>query len=280
MYSFGPIPRLKRSGRIIGTHQKINRVARRQLAPYLVTKLAFPSISEILHFEGSRGPDGIKMKSPGQDEPRHFVDPATVSAKSSLVIDVRDHGVNLTEALRSGNMERAAFEASWLAHAVTDGLTPAHHDPLDDQIKHMKATGHRKDKFTSRIVMTGHGSKKQFIKNNWQYWGTKGAMTSHALFEGGVATTVQSKTFRNVDLNPGDIEQLKKRGFQAMYIDMIKEVDSLKMYEQLKEDGWTHDLAVQTVKQLLPIIFRAVTLAWYEAYLNALSDKPKGKRAR
>ncbi len=275
MYSFGPIPQQKRSGRIIGTHQKIDRVARRQLKPYLIPELPFPSIGEILHFEGSRGPDGIKMKSPGRDEPRHFIDPANVTPETSLLIAIHDHGVNLTQALRDNNPERAAFEASWLAHAVTDGLTPAHHDPLDDQVKHLRANNHHKDKFASRIIMTGHGSGKQFIKNNWQYWGTKGVMTAHALFEGGVATTVQSKTFKNVHLDPKDVKQLEQRGFQAMYIEMIKEVDSLKMYEQLKENGWTHELAVQTLRQLLPIIFRAVSLAWYDAYRRALDKDGK-----
>ena len=272
MYSFGPIPRQKGSGRLIGTHQKIDRIARRQLQPYLLPELQFPSIKDILHFEGSRGPDSIKMRSPGRDEPRHFIDPANITDDSSLIIDIRNHSANLTQALKDKNNERAAFEASWLAHAVTDGLTPAHHDPLDEQIKDLKANDHRKDKFSSRVIMTGHGSSKQFIKNNWQYWGAKGVMTTHALFQGGVATTIQSISFKGIMLDPQDIEQLRHQGFQAMYTRMVKEVDSLKMYDQLKESGWTHDLAVQTVNQLLPIIFQAVTLAWYDAYLRALDE--------
>lgn len=273
MYSFGPIPQLKGSGRIIGTHQKIDRVARRQLKQYLTPELTFPSITDILHFEGSRGPDGIKMKSPGRDEPRHFIDPANITHDAHLLVEIRNHGNNLTKALKSGNTERAAFEASWLAHAVTDGLTPAHHDPLDDQVKHLRASDHRKDKFRSRVVMAGNGSSKQFIKNNWQYWGTKGIMTTHALFEGGVATTIQSKRFTNVHIDKKDIDRVAAEGFEPMYIEMIAEVDRLQMYKQLKENGWTHDLAVQTVRQLIPLIIRAVTLAWYDAYSRAGKGK-------
>ena len=64
-----------KSGNLVGAHQKFDRVARR-----FVTKLrgdgAFPPIGEILHFEGNNGPDGIKRKSPGNDEPWHFWNPA------------------------------------------------------------------------------------------------------------------------------------------------------------------------------------------------------------
>ena len=64
MYAFGPLPRQKRTGRVIGTHQKIDRVARRHLTRHIPSHAIFPTIQQILHFEGSRGPDGIKLKSP------------------------------------------------------------------------------------------------------------------------------------------------------------------------------------------------------------------------
>ncbi len=275
MYAFGPVPKQTRSGRVIGTHQKIDRVARRHLEPYLRPEVAFPAITDILHFEGSRGPDGIKMKSPGRDEPWHFIDPTCISQDDQLLQAIDDHSANLTKALREDNHVRAAFEAAWLAHAVTDGLTPAHHDPLDEQVKDLRASDHRKDKFRSRIIMTGDGSRKAFVQNNWKYWGAKGIMTTHALFEAGVATTAKPLRFSDAALDAHDTDELQRRGFRSLYIDMVKHVDSLHMYDQFKAEGWTHNLAWQTSRELLPTIIRAVTLAWYDSYRRSAEGRPR-----
>lgn len=273
MYAFGPLPRQKRSGRVIGTHQKIDRVARRHLEEYLDSELPFPKISKILHFEGSRGPDSIKMKSPGKDEPWHFIDPQNITPSSdALLLSIRDHSTNLTTALLGHNEERAAFEAAWLAHAVTDGLTPAHHEPLEDQVKHLRPTDGRKDQFRGRIIMSGAGSRKKFVENNWRYWGAKGIMTTHTLFEAGVAATAKPLTFTNAGVRKRELRELKERGFESMYMDMVKEVHDLGMYGQFKTEGWTSALARTTSRVLLPLIIRAVILSWYEAYQKALEQ--------
>ncbi len=268
MYAFGPLPRQKRTGRVIGTHQKIDRVARRHFSKYMHT-LPFPTIQEILHFEGSRGPDGIKLKSPGKDEPWHFIDPKNLRQDDKLLGDVSDHSHNLSFAITSGDSTRAAFEAAWLAHAVTDGLTPAHHEPLDEQLRDIKHQDDRRHSVRSKIVMAGNGSRRQFIRNNWQYWGAKGIMTTHTLFEAGVATTIKPLRFKAAASIDQDLIELKKRGFQAMYIDMIMHIDSLGMYERYKKEGWTQTLAKQTTRELIPTIIRAVELAWIEAYVRA-----------
>jgi len=273
MYAFGPLPRQKRSGRVIGTHQKIDRVARRHLDKYLEERVAFPMVSKILHYEGSRGPDSIKMRSPGKDEPWHFITPSAISADEPLFISIRDHSVNLTKALSVHDEERAAFEAAWLAHAVVDGLTPAHHEPLDEQVKDMRASGHRKEQFRSRIIMSGDGSGKKFVQNNWRYWGAKGIMTTHTLFEAGVATTAKPLKFTGAILKRRDIARLDEIGFEAYYAEMIHDIDALQMYQQFKADGWTRTLARQTSQKLLPMVIRAVTLAWYDAYMKALEEK-------
>ena len=62
------------SGQIIGAHQKFNRVAYRQLK-LLQPELQLPALKLIQHFEGRNGPDGLKLKSPGHNEPHHFYDP-------------------------------------------------------------------------------------------------------------------------------------------------------------------------------------------------------------
>lgn len=270
MYAFGPIPKQKRSGRVIGTHQKIDRVARRHIKVHLRPEVPFPAIKDILHFEGSRGPDGIKMKSPGKDESWHFIDPKNILPSDGLIVDIKNHSENLTQALIDRNNERAAFEAAWLAHAVTDGLTPAHHEPLHEQVKHMRASDERQHKFRSRIVMSGNGSRRKFVKNNWKYWGAKGIMTSHALFEAGVATTAKPLAFKTAAIQVEEINEVKRRGFIAMYTDMVRKIDELHMYDRFMSDGWTRTLAQQTTRELIPTIIHAAELSWYAAYDEAL----------
>lgn len=268
MYAFGPIPRQKRSGRVIGTHQKIDRVARRHISQHLSIDLQFPDITDILHFEGSRGPDGVKLKSPGRDEPSHFVDPNKIGDDDELIIAIAQHSQNLTNALTSQDMIRAAFEAAWLAHAVTDGLTPAHHEPFEEQMKELRRAEHR-HKVRSKVVMSGAGSKKKFIQNNWKYWGAKGIMTTHTLFEAGVATAAKPLQFKDAQPTSIDLSRLKSEGFLVLYKGFIRDINSLDMYGQFKRSGWTATLARETTKELMPTVIKAVTLAWLEAYERA-----------
>jgi hypothetical protein len=251
MYAFGPLPRQKRTGLVIGTHQKIDRVARRHITKH-VTTLPFPTTDDILHFEGSRGPDGVKLKSPGRDEPRHFIDPDTATEESPLIKIIKDHQRNLSTALATGNTVRAAFEAAWLAHAVTDGLTPAHHDPFDEQLKGIRSENVRSNKVSGKIIMASNGSKRQFIKNNWS-----------------VATAAKPLSFKVAACNQNDIDELLQRGFAAIYLDMIHAVDEIKMYDRFKREGWTRTLARQTTQTLIPTIIHAVELTWLAAYMDA-----------
>ena len=227
--------------------------------------MPFPDIKSILYFEGSRGPDGIKLKIPGRDEPWHFIDPAMFTDSDPLLATIEDHIINLAAALKERNDTRASFEAAWLAHAVTDGLTPAHHDPLDDQVRDLRATDERKYSIRSRVVMTGSGSRRKFVENNWRYWGAKGVMTTHTLFEAGVATTVKPLRFPDLLITSAQLEQLRSQGFTSLYSDMIRTIDTLGMYDEFKQYGWTRKLARQTKDELLPTIVSAVTLAWYDA---------------
>lgn len=274
MYAFGPIPRQKRTGRVIGTHQKIDRVARRHFERHLST-LNFPGIVDILHFEGSRGPDGIKLKSPGRDEPWHFINPEHIESSTPLLVTIRDHQHNLTKALLVGDTLRAAFEAAWVAHAVTDGLTPAHHEPLEEQLEGIKNDDDRKSKVRSKIVMASNGSTRQFVKNNWSYWGAKGIMTTHTLFEAGVATAAKPLSFKVAAATDDEVQALQIRGFEAMYVDMVLAINDLGMYTRFKRDGWTSALARQTTKTLIPTIIHAVELAWLEAYDAAIKEIKK-----
>src|SRR5436190_16657511 len=126
MYSGTTLTKL--SGRLMGAHQKIDRIARRHLTTLTDTDVPFPTIKNILHFEGKNGPDGIKRKSPAQDEPWHFFSPFD-DTDSKIVKLINEHYDKLVEQLKADNQERAAFEAAWLAHTLVDGLTPAHYYP-------------------------------------------------------------------------------------------------------------------------------------------------------
>lgn len=267
MYSFGPLPKQKRSGNVVGTHQKIDRIARRHLNELLGAPAAFPSAKEILHFEGSRGPDGVKLKSPGRDEPWHFINPLAPN-EGPLIGYIQDHHDNLVEALRVGNNERAAFEAAWLAHAVTDGLTPAHQDNYAEQLAEMGNEAMERKSVKQKIIVGGK-SRRAVIKNNWDYWGTKGILTTHTLFEGGVATATKPFKFKTGLPSQHDLDELATDGFERIYLRLVTEVASLHMYDEFKRTGWTNRLARETNNDLLPRIIVAVTLAWYSALKEA-----------
>ncbi len=78
--------------------------------------------------------------------------------------------------------------------------------------------------------------------------------------------------FKNAAADTEDLTELQERGFRAIYIDMIRAIDSLGMYERFKRDGWTRTLAQQTTRELIPTIIHAVELAWIEAYDRALKE--------
>lgn len=269
MYSFGPLPKFKQSGRIIGAHQKIDRLARRHLSLLAGKTDDFPSIREILHFEGIRGPDGVKLKSPGIDEPWHFIDLNNLE-DTRLMDHIHDHHNSLVQAIKQKNKEKMAFEAAWLAHAVTDGLTPAHQVPYDEIMNELRGAAEAlENNVRSKVVMPGNGSMRLFIKNNWDYWGFGGVMTSHTLFEAGVATAISSLRFNEGMFSNEDIYELSKRPFDEVVMEAIYAVAQLDMYGEFKKQGWNTQLARQARRELLPIIVRTVTYAWYSAMVNA-----------
>lgn len=262
MYS-GTTLRTK-SGRIMGAHQKIDRIARRNLRQLLPRDRKFPRIVEILHFEGRNGPDGIKAKSPGQNEPWHYIDP-TKPDDTGLFVLVDDHSYNLTAALKAGNNERAAFEAAWLAHAIVDGLTPAHHFPLADTIEELWGKPHD-ERLTIREKNIIRGAtRRDTFSRNWRYWGAKGVFTTHFMFEFGFASTISALRFGNVKPSDDEIERVQREGIIPIFEEAINEVYGLQMYEEYYKKGWTRTLARESRESLAPIIINTVTLAWYDA---------------
>jgi hypothetical protein len=186
---------------------------------------------------------------------------------------IQAHHDNLVKALRKQNQEKAAFEAAWLAHAIVDGLTPAHHFPLSDKIEEL--FGHPKEERTSikeKNIIRGE-THRDTISKNWQYWGARGIMTTHGLFEWGFAVTVAPLRLHNGFPSGNDLVRVRNEGIIPLYKEAIRHVYSLKMYERFQKRGWTRMLAKQTREDLAPLIVRSVTLAWYSAAYRAYGGK-------
>ena len=257
----------KKSGHLVGVHQRIDRVARRHLTPLLKSNVTFPSISQILHFEGNNGPDGIKRKSPSKDEPWHYIDPLKPDDRSLLEM-IRDHQVNLGKAVKSENQERAAFEAAWLAHAIVDGLTPAHHFPLADKIEELFGIPHHERLTVKDKNVIKGASRRDTVSKNWEYWGSKGIFTNHFMFELGVATSILGKNFGKVSITKKDLADLKKNGYEKTFQNILVQVIDLKTYELYAQKGWSWALARTVREQLVPLIVKGVTLGWYASVVE------------
>jgi len=252
----------------MGVHQKIDRVARRHVIKHVPKNLQFPAIADILHFEGLGGPDGIKRKSPAVDEPWHYIDPANPQ-DTALLQMIDDHIFNLAQALRDGNNERAAFEAAWMSHAIVDGLTPAHHYPLDEKIEEL--WGKPKEERLSMLeknIIRGD-SKRDTLAKNWEYWGAKGVFTNHFMFEWGVATSISPLRFDDTMPTAEDFTRATTEEYQVLYREILQRVADMRMYDEFARLGWTRHLAKEAREKLLPETIRAVTLAWYKAVIMA-----------
>ncbi len=257
------------SGRLIGAHQKLDRVARKALEDILPGS-DFPSIKDILQFEGKNGPDGIKSKSPAQDEPWHYYDP-TDPKDTQLTEMIAQHSKNLTAALKKGDVEKAAFEAAWQAHAITDGLTPAHHYPLAEHIEALRGEGNEtRTSIKDKLVIRSEGdSAGEMLAKNWEVWGAKGVMTTHGTYEWGVATTIAPLRLKNGYPTDDDCNHVMAVGITEVFKEYARAIYDLNMYDRFSRKGWTRQLARETRQILAPLVVKAIALAWYEALINA-----------
>lgn len=262
------------SGRVVGVHQKIDRISRRKIKPYIPDKIWFPGINDILYFEGKNGPDGIKRKSPSVDEPWHFIDPSDPEDRK-IFIDLENHLHNLSIALKQQDIVRASFEAAWLAHVVVDGLTPAHHYPMGEKIKELWGKDHDTRSSIKEKGLIKGDSSRDTISKNWQYWGAGGVLTKHFNFEMGVASAISTDKFKKFKLKDSDIQELKDRGFKSLYLDSVNKIYGLKMYDNLIQSGWNRMLTIQTKKYLIPEMIKMVCLAWYQAILLSTEEEVK-----
>lgn len=275
----------QKADKIAGTHQKIDRAARLTLRKILsknptFSKVHFPKIDEILVFEGNGGPDGIKTKSPGKDEPWHFVEP--YGDLTPIKTYVENHLFNLSKALSEENYVRASFEAGWMAHAITDALTPAHQYPMTDKI--IEISGKKpeeRDKIIKKMFLSGKNWRERLL-NNWEYIGPKGVMSSHMLYEMGVATMITSIAAKKITNYPTEeeISRVLNGNFMEVFEEKIKWVADQKYYETYLEKGWTTSLARNTKSILLPEISKIVALGWFEGIRRASVEDFENSRSK
>ncbi len=263
----------KYSGHVLGAHQKIDRMARRQLK-LLAPSKKFPSIKTILLFEGDKGPDGIKRKSPAKDEPWHYIQPFDTK-DTQLINIIEDHYKQLVIALRAKDDIRSAFEAAWLAHAVVDGLTPAHHYPYEEKLVELLSGGSIGDRTTlgKKLIMPGKTVSHQF-GNNWKMWGPKGLFTTHAAFEDGVAVLMAPLNRIGVVPTTDKIASFKGQSLATWYREQAQHVAHMELYDTFYKTGWTIPLARRVRNQLVPVLIQSVTLVWYGACLEAERKLP------
>lgn len=256
------------SGRIIGAHQKLDRVARTHLKKILDDDSMFPKSSKILHFEGKKGPDAIKRKSPSVDEPWHYYSPFD-DTDSQLIDLINDHYNKLVQELKSNNTEAIAFEAAWLAHALTDGLTPAHHYPYEENIE--KIWGANKE---SRTTLKSKwfppaDSAKERLNKTWKVWGPKGLISMHSLFELGIAGIIAPLSMKESVPKPAELDKAQKDGPLEVFKDSAREIAILNMYERFLKRGWSTKLVYDVRHRLGPNIAKTIAIVWYLAVLEA-----------
>lgn len=260
------------SGRLLGVHQKIDRVARRQLER-LLPHNRFPKTKAILHFEGRKGPDAIKRKSPAKDEPWHYFQPFEESDTQLLKL-IDEHYRTLIKMLRSGDQVRASFEAAWLAHAIVDGLTPAHHYPYEEKLVELLSGKSIKTRTSlkEKIVMPGQTRQHQ-VRNNWKMWGPKGLFITHSAFEWGVAVLMAPMKLSKKLPTAEALTRFESQPLTEWFRQLAQDIARLQLYDDFYRSGWTIPLARRIRRQLVPVLIEAVALVWYGAEQAAEAGK-------
>ncbi len=255
---------------ILHAHQKIDRVAHKHLQQLLRSdEVFFPSVRRILHFEGKNGPDGSKLKKEHESEqPWHFIDPFNI-ADTELRVQIEHHYNELVTSLKQKDEVRSAFEASWLAHALVDGLTPAHHYPYEKELENLRGEGRQSRKgLIGRAYVKGD-TRRDSMKRSFQLIGPKGLLTTHALFEGGAFTIMAPLRLNRARPTTEDLALVRREGVAAYFQRLAKEVAALDMYERFFQKGWTPKLSRDIRRELAPRMIIVVTLAWYSALCDA-----------
>lgn len=255
---------------VFHAHQKLDRLALKHLRQLLPADSHFPTFRQITRFEAGHGPDGAKLKRHSNTEqPWHFVDPHDTN-DSVIHEQIQFHYEYLVQALRARDQIGAAFQAAWLAHALVDGLTPAHHHPYEEELIKLRGgeSPHTRKGLIGRVYVQSD-TLRQSIKRSVKLIGPKGLLTTHALFEAGAYAIIAPLKLRDAGPSSAEIEQITEHGVVDVFKAMVQEVAGFHIYDRFYARGWTQALSKDVKRELAPRMVRMITLAWYAAYFEA-----------
>jgi hypothetical protein len=261
---------------VFHAHQKLDRVAYRHLRQ-ISPGCFFPNIKEIINFDGPKGPDGARLKRQKDiDQPWHFIDPSDKN-DIKLQLLIQAHYNNLIKFLKAKDEVKSAFEAAWLAHAIVDGLTPAHHYPYENELEKIYG-GSREDR--KGIFGRAYVKKPtiaQSLAQSLKIVGPRGLLTTHAMFEAGAYAIIAPLKLASAMPSPDDLAKIANKGITTVFREIVNEIADLDLYGQFYVTGWTRSLSRDVRQQLAPRMVRMVTLAWYSASVEAGLNNTVGK---
>lgn len=231
----------------VGTHQKFDRAAYDLFKNRVEDPKKFPSRSMVLNFEGSGGPDGLKFK--GNYNTDHMWDPVNKIGHLPTWIEINYK--NLVKALKDGDDVKASFEAGFMAHYLTDSLTPAHH------ISH-------------KFILEEYENKK--YRKRWKIYGHKGILSSHVAFEAGISSAIMFTPIK-VKFDENLLKNIQKQGIKQVVMNESLAMSKHDMYEQFLTKGWSAKLAKNIKATVVKRIPQLVAAAWVAAYEEAYSKK-------
>lgn len=237
-----------------GTHQKLDREAFRLISP-MIRHDHFPRRKHILNFEGYGGPDGLKVK--GQYNSDHLWDP--VNEIGHLPSWIQVHFENLVDCLKREDYIEAGFHAGWMAHYITDSLTPAHH-------------------ISYKLIAEEYAEASKLTRR-WKTWGSKGWKSSHVAFESGISTATMFSPLR-LKIDMALVEAVKAHGIEHAIKEESLKIARLGLYEEFIAHGWTTKLAKSVRATVVPRIPQMIAAAWLVAYEAAWTAEPKKSLAR
>jgi hypothetical protein len=123
------------------------------------------------------------------------------------------------------------------------------------------------------IIHQAGDTSREFLSKNWRYWGAKGIMTTHGLYEWGFAVTIAPLRLKKGYPSGNDLVRVRDEGIVPIFKEAAYHINGLRMYERFQKKGWTRKLAKETREDLAPLIVRIVTLAWYSATYKAFGGK-------